>query len=151
MGDNVDTSEQLWTPEIIGERLRTERRRLGMSQEAFAKAGGLRRTTLYQYEHGDRRPSLDYLLNWARVGLDLHFVMTGKRMIRPVSDIRLSEQELARIFSLVNTYARDSRGRALAVEHQQELLCQLCRVASHEAEQQVDWEEIENLAMRFAG
>ncbi len=122
-----------------------------MSQEAFAKAGGLRRTTLYQYEHGDRRPSLDYLLNWARVGLDLHFVMTGKRMIRPVSDIRLSEQELARIFSLVNTYARDSRGRALAVEHQQELLCQLCRVASHEAEQQVDWEEIENLAMRFAG
>lgn len=144
-------SDLLWDPKTIGKRLRIERRRLGLTQEEFAQAGGIRRTALYQYEKGDRRPSLDFLLACVSVGLDLSFIIFGERRLRPVSEIRLSDQEHARIFALVNTYARDSRGRALAPEHQQELLSQLCRIASDQSEDQVDWDELEATARKFAG
>ena len=151
MSGKYGMAHDLWNPKSIGERLRVERRRLGLTQDAFARAGGIRRTALYQYEQGDRRPSLDFLLGCVSVGLDLSFIIFGERKLRPVSEIRLNEEEHARIFALVNTYARDSRGRALAPEHQQELLTQLCRNASDRSEEQVDWDELEATARRFAG
>ncbi len=143
-------SDELWTPTEIGERLRTERRRLGLSQDAFAAAGGIRRTTLYQYERGDRRPSLDFLIKCTSVGLDLAYMMFGERDFRLGSEIQLEAAELARISALVDIYARDSRGRLLAHEHQQELLSQLCKIASNQSEEHVDWEEIEEVARSFA-
>lgn len=142
--------DEIWTPVEIGERLRTERRRLGLSQDAFAEAGGIRRTTLYQYERGDRRPSLDFLIKCITVGLDLSYMMFGQRDLRLGAEIKLEEAELARISALVDIYARDSRGRMLAHEHQQELLSQLCRIASDKSEEQVDWKELEEIARRFA-
>tara|TARA_R110002096_G_scaffold436045_1_gene666019 strand:+ start:5915 stop:6352 length:438 start_codon:yes stop_codon:yes gene_type:complete len=143
-------SETLWNPESIGERLKSERRRLGLSQEKFAEAGGIKRTTLYQYEHGDRRPSLDFLLQCTSAGLDLAYVIFGERNLRLAGSINIEQSELDQILALVDQYARDSRGRALATEHRQELFRQLCEMANTRTQDEVDWDAIENTAREFA-
>ena len=142
--------ETLWNPESIGERLKSERRRLGLSQDKFAEAGGIKRTTLYQYEHGDRRPSLDFLLQCTSAGLDLAYIIFGERNLRLGGSIHLEQSELDRILSLVDQYARDSRGRALATEHRQELFRQLCKMANSDTADTVDWNAIEGSARAFA-
>ena len=137
-------------PSAIGERLKIERKRLGLSQDAFAKEGGIKRTTVYQYERGDRMPTLDFLFNCSSIGLDVPFVIFGERNLRANSEIQLKDSELARIFALVDIYARDSRDRLLAHEHQQELLSQLCKVASNRSEEDIDWGDLKKVAQSFA-
>lgn len=143
-------SETLWNPESIGARLKSERRRLGLSQDKFAEAGGVKRTTLYQYEHGDRRPSLDFLVKSTSAGLDLAYIIFGERNLRLAGAVHIEQEELDRILSLVDQYARDSRGRALATEHRQELFRQLCDIANSRVEDEVDWRAIESVAQAFA-
>lgn len=65
--------------ESIGERLKIERKRVGLSQEAMAKSAGVHRQTQVNYERGDRRPPVDYLDAAAKVGIDTEFVITGLR------------------------------------------------------------------------
>ena len=142
--------EQLWTREEIGQRLKEERRRLGLSQEEFATAGGIRRSTLYQYERGDRRPSLDFLLKTVSAGVDLNFMIFGKRDVRLVDEIRLERRTLDQIYAIVDRYARDPRGRALAIEHRQDLFRQLCAIVEQQPEEDVDWDKVEKVAEAFA-
>lgn len=63
----------------IGERIKEERERLGMTQEAFAKECGVGRTAQFNYERGARRPASDYLGALDRLGVDSRYVMTGVR------------------------------------------------------------------------
>lgn len=63
----------------IGERLRSERERLGMSQDDFAGLVGVTRKTLFGYESGARAPDAGALNAWAAVGLDVLYVVTGRR------------------------------------------------------------------------
>lgn len=142
--------EQLWTRKEIGQRLKEERRRLGLSQEDFSAAGGIRRSTLYQYERGDRRPSLDFLLKTASVGVDLNFIIFGKRNVRLVDEFRVERETLDQIYAIVDRYARDRRGRALAIEHRQELFRQLCAIVEQQPEEDVDWAKVEEVAEAFA-
>lgn len=67
------------TPHSIGERLRAERLRLGMTQPQFAAAAGVSKTSQVNYEQGDRSPDAEYLLLVSRVGVDVTFVVTGQR------------------------------------------------------------------------
>ena len=142
--------EQLWTRKEIGQRLRAERRRLGLSQDALANAGGIKRTTLYQYERGDRRPSLDFLLKAVSAGVDLNYIVFGERRVRLVGELRIERAVLDRIFVVVNRYARDSKGRALAVEHQQELFRQLYEMVEQQSSRNVDWDDVERVAQAYA-
>lgn len=63
----------------IGERLRTERRRLGMSQEEMGVAGGVTRNTQSNYEKGLRSPDAEYLAKVAGIGADVQYILTGQR------------------------------------------------------------------------
>lgn len=63
----------------IGDRLREERVRMGMSQTEFAEAAGLIRKTLYGYECGERFPDAVALAKWAEEGVDVMYVLTGNR------------------------------------------------------------------------
>ncbi|MFY3986098.1 helix-turn-helix transcriptional regulator [Achromobacter xylosoxidans] len=63
----------------IGNRLREERVRLGMSQTEFAEVAGLIRKTLYGYECGERFPDAAALAKWADAGVDVMYVLTGNR------------------------------------------------------------------------
>lgn len=63
----------------FGERLRQERIRLDMSQEAFGAAGGVKKVAQSNYETGKRYPDGQYLERVSGIGVDIQFVVTGIR------------------------------------------------------------------------
>lgn len=62
----------------IGDRLKMERQRLGVSPAEFAVLCGVSRTSQFAYESGARLPDADYLAKANDAGVDLGFVVTGK-------------------------------------------------------------------------
>lgn len=65
----------------IGARLRAERERLSLSQEAFANKAGVHRRTQVNYEADERRPDADYLAAIAGFGADIAYIVTGGRSL----------------------------------------------------------------------
>ena len=63
----------------IGARLREERERLGLNQEGFGQLGGVRKLAQLLYEKDERKPDSDYLVAVAAAGVDVLFVLTGRR------------------------------------------------------------------------
>jgi len=63
----------------LGKRLREERYRLGLSQAALGAAGAVRMQAQSLYESDQRRPNSDYLAAIAAAGVDILYVITGKR------------------------------------------------------------------------
>lgn len=61
----------------IGERLRSERLRLGLSQEDFAAIGRLGRRTIGYYESNSRSPDAAFLMTLHNIGVDIGFVLIG--------------------------------------------------------------------------
>lgn len=59
-------------------RLREERERLGLTQEAMAAIGGVTKLTAFNYEN-NRDPSSAFLANTAKAGVDFQYVMLGIR------------------------------------------------------------------------
>lgn len=62
----------------IGARIREERKRLRLSQEAFAKEVGVHRRTQINYESGERNPDTAYLAALAAARVDVGYVLTGQ-------------------------------------------------------------------------
>ena len=67
----------------FAERLKEERARLGLTQDAFAAAGGVQRRTQVNYERGERSPDCAYLEKIAGHGADIQYIVTGVRAIAP--------------------------------------------------------------------
>lgn len=63
----------------LGERLRQERRRLGLTQEELANSAGIHRRTQTNYELGKTEPDMAYFQALRRVGLDATYVQTGTK------------------------------------------------------------------------
>lgn len=63
----------------MGNRLKSERQRLGIPPTDFATACGVSRTSQFNYEAGERPPDADYLERAAQAGMDVHYVITGMR------------------------------------------------------------------------
>lgn len=63
----------------IGERLRAERERLGLTQQGLAEKLKVQRQALVLYEAGERTPTADKLADLDRAGGDVNFVVTGRR------------------------------------------------------------------------
>lgn len=63
----------------IGDRLREERERLRLSQGAFGAIGGVKGNAQGNYEKGDRFPDAAYLALVAAKGVDVLYVITGRR------------------------------------------------------------------------
>jgi transcriptional regulator with XRE-family HTH domain len=74
----MTVSDNLMTRAEVGARLRTERRRLGLSQADFAQLATVSRRTQASYEAGDGAPGADYLSALAHVGVDVLYVVTGR-------------------------------------------------------------------------
>jgi len=64
--------------DTFGERLRTERERLGLSQAAFGELGGVQKVAQINYEKGKRHPDAEYLAAIAAAGVDVLYVLTGQ-------------------------------------------------------------------------
>lgn len=63
----------------IGERLREERVRLSLSQELMGESAGVRKQAQLKYEKGERHPDAAYLERLAAIGVDVLYVLTGRR------------------------------------------------------------------------
>jgi len=62
-----------------GLRLREERERSGFSQEALGRMGNVSRRTQAAYESEENYPALPYLVALDEAGIDIFYVLTGKR------------------------------------------------------------------------
>lgn len=75
---NEPTEKAMSTNVAIGERLKAERQRLGLAQAEFGAKCGVSKTSQFNYEAGDRSPDGEYFNKAAELGVDTHFVITGK-------------------------------------------------------------------------
>ncbi len=78
----------------IGERLRDERFRLGMSQVDFAEACAASRNALLQWEKGEATPNASALAVMAGLGVDVLYVVTGARAGESESTLAPAERDL---------------------------------------------------------
>lgn len=74
------------------DRLRMERRRLGLTQEQFAALGAASKTAQYMYEAGKNWPTCEYLEALRSSGVDVAFIATGARMASSTIDWELLRQ-----------------------------------------------------------
>ena len=141
---------KLIDPKILGRRLREERERLGLMQKEVAEAAGVRRITVYQYEKGDRRASLDFLLAVETLGICREYVLTGQR---PDPEIRPSwiDADLAvELFGLAVEYGVDEKGRALRKEYLEDLFKLLVSISTNLDRTQVSRPAIDKALKDFA-
>ncbi|WP_179703077.1 XRE family transcriptional regulator [Chromohalobacter canadensis] len=76
----------------IGTRLRHERERLGFTQTQMGDMAGVTKNTQRLYETDQRSPKADYLALLDAEGVDLGYVLTGRRDAAPgVSPQRVSD------------------------------------------------------------
>jgi len=88
----------------LGERLREERKRCGLSQQAIAMLGGVQPNAQGHYESGNRTPRADYLTNVSGT-IDIGYVVTGSKTSGESS--ALSSDESAMILALRKMNALD--------------------------------------------
>lgn len=88
----------------VGERLREERTRLGLNQDAFAQQGGITRNTQGSYEKGERNPDSAYLIAVARAGADVLYVLTGVRLSPTANELDAAENQLIQQLRTLSEY-----------------------------------------------
>ncbi len=71
--------------EQLGTRLRKERKRLGLTQIAFARIGGVEPNAQGHYESGHRSPKADYLQRVCDAGVDVHYLFSGTSLLGSVN------------------------------------------------------------------
>lgn len=73
------------------DRLKEERKRLGLNQDEFAALGGVKKGAQFNYENGSRTPDSDYLAAVATAGVDVLYLLTGEHAL---SALPADEHEL---------------------------------------------------------
>lgn len=63
----------------FSERLKSERKRLGMNQAQLGAAAGVTKGAQLNYESGERSPNVEYLQAVAAAGVDVVYALTGVR------------------------------------------------------------------------
>lgn len=82
----------------MGERLKEERERLGLNQTDFAALAQATRKALFNWETGTAAPNAIALAEWAAVGLDVLYVVTGERDFVPPPSLTAEEQTMLDYF-----------------------------------------------------
>lgn len=143
-------NEKPLNSKTVGRRLREERERLNMTQERLAQETGVRRVTVYQYEKGDRLPSLDYLSKAAIAGVSVQYVLFGQRKLIEAGDRFIDADLSADLYRLVEKVAVDAKGRSLHQDVKVALFEELVSVAINLRADEVDTAEIDRVVEAFA-
>lgn len=80
---------------IFGDRIRSERKNISLSQAEMAERAGITMRTQRNYETGVRIPDAAYLEALAHLGVDISFVVTGRQTIAPPTALQELADELA--------------------------------------------------------
>ncbi|WP_422389271.1 hypothetical protein [Arsenophonus endosymbiont of Crataerina pallida] len=106
----LDTQQWITlTLEGVGDRLKSERLRLGLSQEIFAERCGVKKLTQYNYEKSERHPDAGYLIAAKALGVDLNYVMTGERSDEASALDVVRDEEEANLLTAFRHIPSDSR------------------------------------------
>jgi transcriptional regulator with XRE-family HTH domain len=87
---------------LIGDRLRTERKRLGLTQVQLGEALDVTNVSVVSYESGNSSPTADQLNVLHQLGGDVRFVVTGER----TPDSKEARKQFALALEMVRGYAR---------------------------------------------
>ena len=110
---------------VFGARILEERKRVGLNQEAAAERCGVTLRSQRNYEKGDRYPDAAYLERLSAVGVDVLYVLTGRRTPAgglvamepgPGGPLSLQEQGLLKGFRQL-----DAKGRQAVLKMQEAL------------------------------
>lgn len=95
----------------IGERLREERERLGLSQPKFAAIAATTKQTLFSWESGKTAPDGFQLAALAEAGMDVLYVLTGRYAggVKPAPSLSSAER------TVLDLYRGASKERQAAV------------------------------------
>lgn len=88
----------------LGERLREERERLGMSQTQFGDLAQVTKKTQMLYEGDQRSPKADYLTAIAEQGVDVQYVLVGNRSVSGAQPLGMPATEPGPDLSPVKMY-----------------------------------------------
>lgn len=102
----MNKEERLLVLPGVGDRLRQERRRLGLSQERFGELAGLKRTVIGFFERGVAVPHTEYLATWAEHSLDVIYVLFGVRPEQLAAAV-LSTELTERVFAQIDQFEND--------------------------------------------
>ncbi|WP_322037223.1 helix-turn-helix domain-containing protein [Burkholderia cepacia] len=86
----------------VGARLREERTRLQLSQAAFADVAGVTKTTQGNYETNKRSPDAVYLAAIAEHGVDIQYVVTGRRVADTGVAVDAVKSAVEKAFTMVS-------------------------------------------------
>ncbi len=81
---------------FLGERLRIERKRLGLTQPEMASVGETTKKSQIDYEKGNSSPKASYLQAIHKQGADIMFIVTGERVSNTLTNEELGVLELWR-------------------------------------------------------
>lgn len=98
----------------IGERLREERERIGLSQGAFGEIGGVKANAQGNYEKGERYPDAAYLACLSARGVDVLYVVTGQRTPMPADSLSAGEALILDNYRALSDKDRDAVARLMA-------------------------------------
>ena len=92
---------------MIGNRLREERERLGLTQPVFAELAGAKKRTLIDWEKDVSSPTAVQLAQLAAAGADVLYILTGQRSsAQPAHDA--AEQVLLDSYRRCGSQARQN-------------------------------------------
>lgn len=86
--------------QTIGQRLREERYRLTLTQKQMAGLAGIAMQSQHLYENDHRNPMSDYMAAIAELGVDVRYVLTGRRV--PNDTLNPAEDELLTLYRQCN-------------------------------------------------
>lgn len=78
----------------IGQRLKEERKRLGLNQTEMGSHGKVSLQAQVRYEKGERTPDAVYLSGIANAGADILYIITGKHTPVQMSSLSIEETSL---------------------------------------------------------
>ena len=90
----------------FGKRIQLERQRLGIRQSDCAKIAGFTHSAQSEWENNETIPNASMLMVWSKIGMDVHFIVTGQYSLTPacqdvLSAISLSSKNNPFIYDLL--------------------------------------------------
>ncbi|MGZ8172861.1 MULTISPECIES: helix-turn-helix transcriptional regulator [Methylobacter] len=115
---------------MIGNRLKSERERLDLTQPAFAEVAGAKKRTVIDWEKGVSSPTAVQLSALSAIGIDVQFVLTGVRSLNMPNDPRNTAQQLYLVKSSTEAIVPLKLDKYRAADLQN-ILCAVARGNSH--------------------
>jgi transcriptional regulator with XRE-family HTH domain len=104
----------------IPKRIREERRRLGLTQDALADATGVSRSTIAGYEHGRSSADVTFLAALHAAKADINYILTGVRQSESAVEY-IDWELLGSVLVAIHEFA-ESTGLTVSMQRQMQLV-----------------------------